>query len=205
MQTSVDPGETPAPASRMRLTSFPPVVDADTRVLILGSMPGGRSLAEHEYYAHPRNLFWPLMDDLFGIDAHVAVRAAARGAARARHRPLGRAQALRAGGEPRRQHRQANGGAKRLAALLPRLPKLRAIAFNGRKAEQAFRRHVSPLLPPEAVAAIAFVPLPSTRPGECGQKLGRNGAVGGARFFRRRLRPGNYTVSSRWFCEGRRP
>lgn len=55
-------------AQGVRLTSFPPVVDAGTRVLILGSMPGARSLAEHEYYAHPRNLFWPLMDDLFGIE-----------------------------------------------------------------------------------------------------------------------------------------
>jgi hypoxanthine-DNA glycosylase len=44
-----------------RKVSFPPVVAPDTRVLILGSLPGERSLEEGRYYAHPRNLFWRLV------------------------------------------------------------------------------------------------------------------------------------------------
>jgi hypoxanthine-DNA glycosylase len=44
-----------------RKASFPPVVAPDTRVLILGSLPGERSLEEGRYYAHPRNLFWRLV------------------------------------------------------------------------------------------------------------------------------------------------
>ena len=46
--------------------AFDPVVDERTRVLILGSLPGEASLAAGQYYAHPRNAFWPLMDAVTG-------------------------------------------------------------------------------------------------------------------------------------------
>ena len=48
--------------------SFEPVFAPQARVLIVGSMPSVKSLADREYYAHPRNAFWPVMFDTFGIE-----------------------------------------------------------------------------------------------------------------------------------------
>ncbi len=55
-------------AESPRLEGLPPVVDARTRVLVLGSFPSRASLDAGEYYAHPRNQFWPLLSELFEVD-----------------------------------------------------------------------------------------------------------------------------------------
>ena len=49
------------------LEGLPPVLSRDVRVLILGSFPGTASLAAREYYAHPRNHFWPLVAAVTGV------------------------------------------------------------------------------------------------------------------------------------------
>ena len=67
MTAPVDPTIPAAPAKR----SFPPLVDARARILVLGTLPGEESLRRREYYAHPRNLFWPIVFALF--DANPAI------------------------------------------------------------------------------------------------------------------------------------
>jgi hypoxanthine-DNA glycosylase len=50
------------------LHGLPPVIDPRTRLLVLGSFPSVASLAAAQYYAHPRNHFWPLLSALWGLD-----------------------------------------------------------------------------------------------------------------------------------------
>ncbi len=53
---------TPSPST---LQGFAPLVSADTTVLILGSFPGGRSLVAQQYYAHPQNQFWKILQAIW--------------------------------------------------------------------------------------------------------------------------------------------
>ncbi|MBI5257598.1 MAG: DNA-deoxyinosine glycosylase [Burkholderiales bacterium] len=50
------------------LEGLPPVLAPDSRLIVLGSFPGAASLAARQYYAHPRNQFWPLLGALWGLD-----------------------------------------------------------------------------------------------------------------------------------------
>ena len=61
-----------------RISSFPPIVDKSSKILILGSVPGVKSLQMQQYYAHPQNKFWKLMfhllDTEFSSDYHTRLQ-----------------------------------------------------------------------------------------------------------------------------------
>ena len=54
------------PAGDSPTSGFPPILGPDPRVLVLGSLPSVKSVELSQYYGHPRNAFWPIMDGLFG-------------------------------------------------------------------------------------------------------------------------------------------
>lgn len=45
--------------------SLDPIIDTNTKVSVLGSMPGEESLKKRQYYAHPRNQFWKIIHSIF--------------------------------------------------------------------------------------------------------------------------------------------
>ncbi len=141
-----------------RKRSFPPVVDPRVRLLVLGSLPGERSLAERRYYAHPQNQFWHLISPAAGrdliplpyegrlaalLDAHIGLWDVVASATR-----TGSADAAM---------REIEG--HDIAALAGTLPDLRAIAFNGGTAHRHGLKQLG-----EAAGGYAIVALPSSSP-----------------------------------------
>lgn len=113
-----------------RKRCFAPVVNADTRLLILGSLPGEKSLAHGQYYAHPQNRFWMLLGEVLQIEL-TSLPYDARLAALLAH-GVGLwdvvAQAQRIGSlDSNIRARDDND----LPALLARYPAIATIAFNG--------------------------------------------------------------------------
>lgn len=141
-----------------RKRSFPPVVDRNTRVLILGSLPGEASLAATQYYAHPRNAFWPLLETV--LDAPLVALAYEDRLTMLRARGVGLWDVV-AEAERRGSLDAAilNASANDLLALVETLPALRAVAFNGGTSAKLGSRLLAPV-----AERIALIPLPSSSP-----------------------------------------
>lgn len=141
-----------------RKQAFAPVVDAQTRLLILGSLPGDASLKAGQYYGHPRNGFWRLTGGVIGRDL-------------ARLDYPDRLEALRAAGVGlwdviTTAHRAGSLDAAirdpafaDLAGLIATLPRLRAIAFNGATAARNGRRTLA-----GTAVDLTLIDLPSSSP-----------------------------------------
>ena len=48
-----------------KISSFPPIINENSKILILGSIPGVKSLEMQQYYAHPQNKFWKIICEIF--------------------------------------------------------------------------------------------------------------------------------------------
>jgi len=151
----------PTPARESSL-GFPPLAAVGCRVLILGSLPGPRSLATHEYYAHPQNAFWPVMEAVAGpLGAGYTARAQQlmrRGIA-----VWGLLEAAPREGALDSRIEQHRAIANDFTAFFRLHPDVAALCFNGGEAQRLYLRHVLPQLEP-AHRDIASHRLPSTSP-----------------------------------------
>ncbi|HRJ67303.1 MAG TPA: DNA-deoxyinosine glycosylase [Alphaproteobacteria bacterium] len=147
--------------------SFPPVMADNPRALILGSMPGIKSLAAREYYAHPQNAFWKILSVLFDMPA------------------TDYAQRLRIITENNLalwdvlKYCEREGSldsaiegtsieVNDFTAFLTQHKNISRVFLNGGKAAQEFKRRVLPDLPREITARLKITQLPSTSPAHAG-------------------------------------
>jgi len=145
------------------LIGLPPVVATDARVLVLGSMPGGKSLELGQYYAHPRNAFWPIMGRLLdaGPDRDYDARLTRlTRAGVALWDVIGR---CRRRGSLDQRIDTASIEVNDFAALFQGCPDIGQVLFNGQMARHSFERWVAPELDARAVK-LKRQTLPSTSP-----------------------------------------
>ncbi|WP_305805851.1 DNA-deoxyinosine glycosylase [Stenotrophomonas sp. YIM B06876] len=151
---------------------LPAQVNADCRVLLLGSMPGIASLQAARYYAHPRNRFWPVMATLGGFDPRQPYPqrlAALQECGAGLWDVIGQCQRR---GSLDSAIVRGSEVANPLPALIAGLPQLRGIACNGASAAAAFKRFVQPLLCAHA-QRLPVLALPSTSPANAAWSLPR--------------------------------
>lgn len=142
------------------LHGLPPLVSPDTRLLVLGSFPGVRSLAQQQYYGHPQNHFWKILSALWNEDL-VALPYAARCCVAQNH-GLGLwdvyAQCERAGSL---DSAIRNPAVNDFAALQVLCPQLRAITHNG---AESFKHMPQVAASLGDQSGVVFYRLPSTSP-----------------------------------------
>ena len=151
--------------------SFPPIAGPDAWALVLGSMPGVASLEAAQYYAHPRNAFWPIMGELFGAGPELPYAARCERLTAAGLAVWDVLQECRREGSLDTSIDRASERPNKIADFLANHPSVRLVAFNGQKAETAFRRHVLPALPESTAERIDSVKLPSTSPAHAARSL----------------------------------
>ena len=146
-----------SPADAGRKASFAPVADARTRLLVLGSLPGEKSLAAAQYYANPQNQFWRLMQAVTGspllslpygerLELLLAAGVGLWDVVGSAVRPGSLDTAIR--------DHQPNA----LPELCASLPDLRAVAFNGGKSAKLGMKILADR------PGLALISLPSSSP-----------------------------------------
>lgn len=146
------------------IKSFKPIVDKNSRVLILGSMPSVKSLEKSEYYGNKRNNFWKLIYALFGkkpdsdyIDRvkflkehHIALWDVLSTCNR----------------EGSSDNSIKNASTNDIKGLLEKYNEIKAVFLNGRTAEKYFIKFLLPEIEP-----ISYFYLPSSSPANAGMSF----------------------------------
>jgi len=147
------------------IQSFLPVSNADAKVLILGSMPGKKSLEQNQYYAHPSNAFWKIMGELVGAKADIPYEQ--------------RLQLLKSSGialwdvlatcerDTSLDSHIRKESANDFASFFVLHPHITQVFFNGSKAEQCFIKFVQNTQP---LPPLKYCRLPSTSPAHAGMR-----------------------------------
>ena len=146
-----------------RVEGFPPIASERSKVLILGTMPSVVSLRTGQYYANPRNIFWPIMGELFDagpslpyderVEILQSVGVALWDVLQVCVRPGSLDASI------------TEEVANDFSGFFAEHPSITHVFFNGAKAQTVFYRHVLPVLKKDR---YLLTRLPSTSPANAG-------------------------------------
>ncbi len=140
---------------------FDSILDANTRILFLGSFPSIASFEQSFYYAHPRNAFWPIMESIFGVkfESNEAKKTFCL------EKGIGLWDVI---GSCERSNSSdtnlKNCIPNDFVKLLEEYPNIQALAFTGKKSHNLFQKYFKDL-------EIQKVLLPSTSPAHAAMKF----------------------------------
>ena len=148
--------------TKARLRAFPPIVNLNAKVLILGSMPSAASLADHQYYAHPRNHFWLIMSTLFATDVELCYAVRCHNLSEYRIALWDVIAGCTRRGSLDSNIVEESIVVNDFSAFFKRYTTIHSVFFNGGKAEQVYRRYVLHTLAPGL--NLEYHKLPSSSP-----------------------------------------
>ncbi|MBK6731397.1 MAG: DNA-deoxyinosine glycosylase [Bacteroidetes bacterium] len=144
-------------------TSFDPISNSDTSILILGTMPGDKSLEQEEYYAHPTNRFWKIISTITNnelphsyLEKKELLLKTKIGVWDVAHK-VNRKGSL----DSEIKDEEPND----LDNFISQHKNLKVIGFNGNKAQVIFDKYF------ERKSGIKYISLPSTSPANTGINL----------------------------------
>jgi TDG/mug DNA glycosylase family protein len=152
-----------------RVAGFPAVAGPDARALVLGTAPSVRSVEAGQYYAHPRNAFWPIMEALFEESPGPDYAARTSLLLRAKVALWDVLAAAERPGSLDSSIVAESVIVNDFTGFLERHPGVRAVFFNGSTARSLWDRQVARDLPVNA--GLSFVTLPSTSPANARQTM----------------------------------
>ena len=152
--------QVPRPTSAHTKTSFDPISNVDTTILILGTMPGDKSLELGEYYGHSRNKFWKIISTITDNDLPLSysdkkelLRKSKIGIWDVAHK------ANRKGSlDSAIENEEPND----LDNFISTHKNLKVIGFNGTKSQALFDKYF------DRKSDLKYIPLPSTSPANTG-------------------------------------
>lgn len=144
---------------------FPPIAAPDARVLILGTLPGQASLTARQYYAHPRNAFWPILGTIAGFAPDAPYEARVAALVRARIAVWDVCEAAVRPGSLDSAIAADSVKPNDFATFFAHHRHVARVCFNGGTAARLYRRHALP------DRGIEFVVLPSTSPAHAAMNL----------------------------------
>ncbi|MCX7099758.1 MAG: DNA-deoxyinosine glycosylase [Methylococcales bacterium] len=142
---------------------FPPIVSDNAHSLILGTMPSVSSLLKHQYYGHPKNAFWPIMEALFGDQTVLNYLQRKELLMKNQVALWDVLQSCQRVGSMDAKINPASVKANDFVGLFAAHPGIKRVFFNGKVAEKLYRKNVLPNLAAH-FSYLEYHCLPSTSP-----------------------------------------